>query len=149
MQKQDRDLVLDFLTLAVAVFAQSLLISAFATMTKPSEITDKVFKESFGYSMFSIGISYLLFHTIKYLLTFKISLPDWSSGALWSPTIISGTFLLTYLAFDSLFFGHFEPYFGFLMAALIPALMFRLPVIFAISFWKERKRKGTPISYIR
>jgi hypothetical protein len=147
MRKRDRDLVLDFLTLAIAVFCLSFLVSAFASMLKPCcEVFDRVFKELFSYSIFSIGIFYSLFHIIKYLLSFKFSMPEWLSGALWIPTIILATFLFTYFAFDSGLFGYFEPFMGFLSVALIPAAMFRLTVIFAVSFWEERKRKGTLLS---
>jgi hypothetical protein len=148
MRKQDRDLVLDFLTLAIAVFCLSFLVSAFATMLKNCcEVFDRVFRELFTYSIFSIGIFYSLFHIIKYLLSLKFSIPDWLSGALWIPTIVLGTFLFTYFAFDSGLFGYFEPFIGFLSVALIPAAIFRLTVVFAISFWKERKR--TPLSIVK
>ena len=142
-------MVLDFLTLAIAVLGLSFLVTVFATMFQPVETFDRVFSELFGYSIFSIGTSYALLHLIRHLLSFKFSLPDWSSGALWLPAIFAGTFLFTFFAFDAKFFGHFDPYGSFLIAALIPASIFRLPVICALSFWEERKRKGTPVSFIR
>src|SRR5215217_4787845 len=113
MQKLDKDLVLDFFTLSIAVISQSLFIAAFATMTKSPEITDKVFSELFNYSFFSIAGFYTLFHIVKYLLSLKFPLPDWSSGALWLSAIISGTFLFSYFAFDSRLFGYFVPFVGF------------------------------------
>lgn len=148
MRKLDRDLLFDFFTLAIAVVSQSLLIAAFATMLKP-ENTDRVFKELLNYSFLSIAGFYCLFQAAKYLFSCKVAVPDWSSGAVWFLSIAAGTFLFTCLAFDGFFFGHIEPYFGCLAAALIPALMFRLPVIFAVSFRKERKGRGTPVSFIR
>jgi len=147
MRKQDRDLVLDFFTLTIAVVSQSLFIAAFATITKPPEITDKVFSQLFNYSFFSIVGFYSLFQVVKYLLSLKFSLPDWSSGVLWLSAILAGTFPFTYFAFDSLFFGHFEPSFGCLMVALIPAAMFRLPIEILIYWWQARKR--TPLSIVK
>ena len=139
MRRQERDLVLDFLTLAIAVFWLGGGVAAFATAFKSKEVQDRVFTELFTYSSFSIVVFYSLFHLIRYLLSFKFSMPDRASGVLWFPTIILGTILFTCFAFDSFFFGHFEPTFGCLLAALIPAAIFRLTVNFVISYWQEKK----------
>jgi hypothetical protein len=147
MRKQERDLVLDFLTLAIAIFCLSAGVTVFATVFKSHEVFDRVFGQLFGYSIFSIGIFYALFQAIKYLLSRKFSMSDWSSGALWFPTIISGTILFTYFAFDSYFFGNFEASLNLSIAILIPAAIFRLSVVFAISFWEGRKR--TPLSIVK
>ena len=147
MRRLDRDLVLDFLTLAVAVFSLSVFFSAFSTMFKSTEVFDRIFSRFFDYSIFSIGISYPVFQLIRYFLSFRFSMPDWTSRALWIATIISGTFLFSYFAFDSKFFGDFRYFFGWLLLALIPAAMFRLPVDIFIYSWQERKR--TPLSIVK
>ncbi|GEM_PF-5894379 len=149
MRKQDKDLVLDFFTLSIAAVSQSLFIAAFATMTKPPEITDKVFSELFNYSFFSIAGFYTLFHIVKYLLSLKFPLPDWSSGALWLSAIIFAIFPFSYFAFNSSFFGHFAPSFAFLMVALVPAALFRLPIEIVIYSWRERKGKRKPLSIVK
>ena len=145
MRKQDRDLTLDFFTLAIAVLSLSVVLSAWATMFRPVEVFDRVFRGLFGYSMFSVGISYSVFQVIRYVLSCKFPTPGEASGALWIPTIISGTFLFTYFAFDSRFFGHTAVTFGWLLLAIIPAALFRLPVELVIYWWRERKIKSLSI----
>jgi hypothetical protein len=147
MRKQDRDLTLDFFTLAIAVFSLSFIISAFSTMIKSTEFFDRIFNQLFGYSVLSIGISYSIFQIIRFFLSFKFSLPDWSSGALWFSAIISGTFLFSYFAFDSGLFGNFGVFFSWLLLALTPAAVFRLPAEFLINSRQDRKR--TPLSIVK
>jgi hypothetical protein len=148
LEDSEKVLVLDFLTLVIAILSLTIIISAFATMLESTEITNKVFRELFQFSLLSFGSSYLLFQAIKYLLSFKIAFSNFHFNFLWLLTIVLGTYLFTYLAFDSLFFNSFEPFFGCLMVALIPSASFRLTVNFVISYWQEKKNPAK-LSIIR
>jgi len=139
MRKRDRDLTLDFFTLTIAVFCLSFIISAFSTMFKSTEPFEPIFSQYFGYSVFSIGASYSLFQIIGHFLSTRFFMPDWSSNLLWISAIISGTFLFTYFAFDSKFFGNFEYFFVWLLLALIPPAMFRVPLELIIYSRQESK----------
>jgi hypothetical protein len=136
MRRYERDLMLDFLTLGVAVLSLRVIVFAFATMIKSSE---RVFGELFTISIISFGSSYLLLQAIKYLLSFKISFSDWPFNFLWFLTIVSGTFLFTFFSFESKLFGSLRVFIGFLLVALIPSAFFRLAANFVTSYGQERK----------
>ena len=148
LEDSQKVLVLDFLTLVAAILSLSLIVSAFATMLKPVEITNKVFRELVQFSLISFGTSYLFFQAIKYLLSFKVSFSNFPFNVLWLLTIVSGTYLFTYFAFDSLFFNSFEPFFGCLLVALISSASFRLTVNFVISY-RQGKNNPAKLSIIR
>jgi len=146
MKRQERDLVLDFLIFVAAVLG-CLILTVFGTFLSSPEVITKVYREDFGFSVFSFGISYLLLLDIKYLLSFKIPFPDWSNNILWILTIILGTCLFTHFTdraafFDTAFF--LRRFFLILIFILIPSAIFRLTINFVIHFWPQKE--GSRIS---
>jgi len=150
MRKQERDLVLDFLTLVVAI-SLSVIIVDFTIKIRPPGAMEKAFQENFKFSIFSFGICYLLFQSISYLfslLFLKISLSDWTRNFLWILTIISGTFLFAHFTDKAPFFNaemFFLRFFLILIFILVPSVIFRLTINSVIYFWQERKKWHSPI----
>jgi len=145
MRKEEKVLVLDFLTLVVAILSLSVIVFAFATMIKSSE---RVFSELFAISIISFGSSYLVLLAIKYLLSFKISFSNLPFNLLWSLTIISGIFLFTYFSFESKLFGSLKVFIGYLLIALIPSALFRLAANF-VTFYGQEKKDSAKFSIVR
>lgn len=143
MRKQDQDLVVDFLTL-VAAIGLSVFIADFTIKIRPPGEIEKEFQRNFAFAVFSFGIFYLLFHTIRYLfyLVFpKLSFSNRSTNFLWLPTIIAGACLFEWMTYKPPIFdaSRFSLRLLFnLISILVPAAIFRLFIELVINLWREK-----------
>lgn len=143
MRKFDRDLVLDFLTLVVAI-GLSVFIADFTIKFRPPGEMEKAFQSNFALAVFSFGIFYLLFQTIRYL--FSLLFPRFSSANptynfLWFFTIIAGACLFEWMTYKPPVFDvmRFSLRLLFnLISILIPAVIFRLFIELVINLWQEK-----------
>lgn len=145
MRKQEKDLVLDFLTLVVAI-GVSVIIADFTLKIRPPGEMERAFQRNFAFSIFSFGIFYLLFQSIHYLfslLSSKLSFLNWTNKFLWVFTIIAGTCLFAHFTDKAPFFdlsGFFERCLIFVIFILIPSAIFRLTIELVIYCWQKIKK---------